>query len=288
MRFPALFVNHGGGPLPLLGFQPDLAQHMKDVVQTYLPPRTPKAIVVISAHYEADPVEITGAEYPTMLYDYSGFDPKSYEYQYPAPGSPKLAKEIQGLLASNGVESKLNFLRGFDHGVFVPLMLMYPEAKIPVVCVSLHASLDISKNLKIGTALAPLMEDDILILGSGYTFHNMRAFFGPTRKTIQASVEFNKWIKDTILNNSDTKVMIDKLRNWKSAPGALVCHPREEHLLPLFVVAAAAAASGDATTTDGPKAKLVYNTLPSNENGETTTKMTGGISDHAVTGYLFA
>jgi 4,5-DOPA dioxygenase extradiol len=275
MKFPALFVNHGGGPLPLMGRQPALAQHMKEIVKQQLPPREPKAIVILSAHYEADPIEITSAKNPSMLYDYHGFPPETYEYQYPAPGSPELASEIQSLLTSNNIDSKLNATRGFDHGVFIPLMLMYPEATIPVVCVSLHKSLDISTHLKIGSALAPLLDDDILVLGSGYTFHNMGAFFGPTQRTVQASMDFNEWIKDTLLKSDDSTQMLDKLKKWKSAPGALLCHPREEHLLPLFMVAAAG-------TTSKTNAKLIYDTIPKEED------VVGGSTDHAVTGYLFA
>lgn len=275
MKFPALFVNHGGGPLPLMGRQPALASHMKEIVQQYLPSRDPKAIVILSAHFEAGPIQITSAENPSMLYDYGGFPPETYEYKYPAPGSPKLANEIQSLLASNNIDSKLNPTRGFDHGVFVPLMLMYPQATIPVVCVSLHKSLDIATHLKIGSALAPLLDDDILLLGSGYTFHNMRAFFGPTQETVEASIEFNEWIKDTIMNSANSTEMLGKLHKWKSAPGALISHPREEHLLPLFMIAAAGA-------TSNYTAELIYSTIPKEE------ELVGGSTDHAVTGYLFA
>eukprot|EP00592_Proboscia_alata_P006647 CAMPEP_0194362996 /NCGR_PEP_ID=MMETSP0174-20130528/10914_1 /TAXON_ID=216777 /ORGANISM="Proboscia alata, Strain PI-D3" /LENGTH=193 /DNA_ID=CAMNT_0039136285 /DNA_START=13 /DNA_END=591 /DNA_ORIENTATION=+ len=193
MRFPALFVNHGGGPLPLLGKQPSVIKHMKKIVSHHLPPRKPKAIVVLSAHYEADPVQITTSKTPPMLFDYHGFPPETYKYKYPAPGSPELANEIQRLFLSNNIDSEFNETRGFDHGVFIPLMVMYPGANIPVVCVSMHKSLDISIHLRIGIALAPLQEQDILILGSGYTFHNMGAFFNPTPRTIRASIKFNEW-----------------------------------------------------------------------------------------------
>ena len=128
MRFPAVFVNHGGGPLPLLGQQPSLVQNMKDIVQKYLP-TAPKAIVVLSAHWESNPIQITSAERPSMYYDYYGFPPETYKYQYPAPGSPDLARRIQNLLAQQGLKSELDDSRGFDHGVFIPLMMMYPEVR---------------------------------------------------------------------------------------------------------------------------------------------------------------
>ena len=257
MKYPTIFVNHGGGPLPLLGRQPALANHMKQVRS--LLDSKPAAIVVFSAHWESDLVRISSSPQPSMLYDYSGFPPESYEYQYPAPGSPDLAAKIRDLLGDNGIQSELDDQRGFDHGVFVPLMLMYPEADIPVVAVSLHNSLAADTNMAIGQALAPLREDNILLLGSGYTFHNMHAFFNPTEKTYQAAKDFNSWLKDTIMSND----RLERLQQWEQAPGARVCHPREEHLLPLLMTAAAA---------DGSSANLIYES---------------GSGEHAVSSYLF-
>lgn len=274
MKYPTVFVNHGGGPLPLLGRQPALVKNMKDVVNNYLPKeQPPDAIVIVSAHWESDPIRITSSERPSMLYDYGGFPPETYKYQYPAPGSPTLAQKIQNLLGENGLESKLDGARGFDHGVFVPLMIMYPKANIPVVCVSLHDSLDVEINMKIGSSLAPLREDGVLILGSGYSFHNMSAFFNPSNQTVQASIDFNEWLKEQMLMDSPNSDRLDKLKAWKSAPGGTTCHPREEHLLPLMVVAAA---GGNDSIP-----KLIYDTTPN------TCDSTGSTSEHAVTGYLF-
>lgn len=155
MRFPSIFVNHGGGPLPLLGKQQGLAQHMTEVRTKWLPPkaRKPDAIVVVSAHWESDPIQITAGARPSLLFDYSGFPPEAYEYEYSAPGAPALARRIQTLLSDRGLESRLNDERGFDHGVFVPLTLMFPEADVPVVAVSLHSSLDPGTHLALGQAL---------------------------------------------------------------------------------------------------------------------------------------
>ena len=133
MRYPSVFVNHGGGPMPLLGKQPDIVRHFQDVQQKFLPKEPPQAIVVVSAHYESNPIRITSSAKPSMLYDYSGFPPQAYQVQYPAPGSPDLAKRIQSLLTNKGIASELDEKRGFDHGVFIPLKLMYPE----VCCVVL-------------------------------------------------------------------------------------------------------------------------------------------------------
>ena len=163
------------GPLPLIGRQNSITHHLKDVVKKYLPD-PPKAIVVISAHWESDndKIKITSSEKPSILFDYYGFPPETYHYEYPARGDPDLATRIQDYMNKEGIKSEKDNARGFDHGVFVPLLLMYPQAQIPVVCVSLHRSLDPVLHMKIGKALAPLREEQVLILGSGYTFHNMQ------------------------------------------------------------------------------------------------------------------
>jgi 4,5-DOPA dioxygenase extradiol len=263
MKFPAIFVNHGGGPMPLMGAQPHLAQHMKDVIK--LLPEKPKSIVVLSAHWESNPIQITNYKEPRpLLYDYGGFPPETYKYQYPAPGSQALSKRIQELLEAEGIMTSMDESRGFDHGVFVPLKIMYPDADIPVVAVSMAASLDVNENMKIGQALAPLRDEDVLILGSGFTFHNMRAFFNATDETRKAAKDFNEWLKETM--SSSPSVMKEHLANWAQAPGGRISHPREEHLLPLMMVAAA---------SDFSAATVVYDTSLNTEG------------DHAVTGYLF-
>ncbi len=157
MRMPALFVNHGGGPMPLMGRQPMIAHHLQESVTKYITEK-PRAIVVISAHHEANPIAITSSAKPSMYFDYYGFPPETYEFKYPAPGNPELARQIQNLLSEKGIESQLDAKRGLDHGAFVPLMLMYPDADIPVVCVSLHSSLSPDIHLALGNALAPLQD----------------------------------------------------------------------------------------------------------------------------------
>ena len=259
MNFPAVFVNHGGGPMPLLGKQANLVEHMRHVVSAHLPPQKPKAIVVFSAHWESNPVKITSSTNPKMLYDYYGFPSETYEYKYPAPGSPELAQRIQNLLQSHDIASELDSERGFDHGDFVPIMIMYPDADIPVVCVSLHSSLSPKINMGIGKALAPLRDDGVLILGSGYTFHNLPAFFNPSPESYKSSAEFNDWLKQTMSSDD----VVETLLEWEQAPGARMAHPREEHLLPLFMTAAS-----------GGTPKLIFD----------VEAKTG---DHAVSGYLF-
>jgi aromatic ring-opening dioxygenase catalytic subunit (LigB family) len=159
MKFPAIFINHGGGPMPLMGQQPDLVKHMKEAVKKYIPEK-PKSIVVLSAHWETNPIQITNHEKPRSLhFDYGGFPQETYEYEYPVPGSRDLSNRIKTLLKENGIESQLENTRGFDHGVFVPLMIMYPDTDIPVVAVSMDASLRSDRNMKVGQALAPLREE---------------------------------------------------------------------------------------------------------------------------------
>jgi len=232
--------------MPLLGKQPQIVKHMKSIVNEWLPrDHPPKAIVVLSAHWDDErTIKISASEKPTMLFDYYGFPPESYEYNYPAPGSPELASRIQHLLmSSQELKSELDYERGLDHGVFIPLMVMYPKADIPVVCISLDGSLSAEINMKIGSALQSLPDEEILILGSGYTFHNLRHFFHPSKASIQTSVDFDNWLKKTILSSPSHESMLMEMQRWEEAPGARDCHPREEHLLPLFMVAAAGGAS---------------------------------------------
>jgi 4,5-DOPA dioxygenase extradiol len=262
--FPSIFINHGGGPMPLLGQQPEVVSQLKQVTTKWLKGAKPDAIVVFSAHWESDPIQITSSIKPTMLYDYSGFPPETYKYQYPAPGSPVLAQKIQNLLLANGLKSELNATRGYDHGVFIPLMVMYPNADIPVVAVSLHKSLSAEINIQIGKALAPLRKENILLLGSGYTFHNMQSFFSPSSATYAASSAFNTWLKETIVGNSSVDRLL-KLQNWDKAPSARECHPREEHLLPLLIVAATASPE-----TDIPP-EIMEETKSGNGNHETSS-----------------
>lgn len=243
MRFPTLFLNHGGGPMPLLGNQTDIIEMIRYVRTNILDqyPVQPKAIVMISAHYENDnKIQIMSSSNPPMLYDYYGFPKEAYEFQYNAPGLPDLAYSIETLLKNNNLPCELDDQRGYDHGVFVPLSLLHPEANIPVVCVSLHSTLNPDIHIRLGKALEPLREQDILIIGSGYTFHNMQGFMNPNQQLYNSSYQFNQWLQNTILHCRSYDDMIQSLTSWEqeSKPYGRQCHPREEHLLPLLVIAA--------------------------------------------------
>ncbi|RYY74844.1 MAG: dioxygenase [Gammaproteobacteria bacterium] len=242
-----LFVPHGGGPMPLLGDENHraLTQFMR-TVGGELP--KPKAIVVITAHWEENVATISSSPAPGMFYDYHGFPQEAYEFKYSAPGNPELAENIMRLLQADGIKCKLDSARDFDHGTFVPLMLMYPAADIPVVQISLLNNLDPAAHIALGKALAPLCSQGVLILGSGMSFHNMRAFFTSSPSTRDKSEYFDNWLTETLTNTALTADEQQvRLVNWQSAPEARFCHPREEHLLPLLVCyGAGSALSGHA------------------------------------------
>lgn len=229
---PIIYIPHGGGPMPLLGDpgHAGLTAFLKGL-NDFLP--QPKTILMISAHWEENAASISAASQPEMIYDYGGFPPETYEYQYPAPGHPELAQQVASLLKSQNIEHVLDPRRGYDHGTFVPLMLMYPDAKIPVVQLSLLHSLDAAKHLELGQALVPLREQGVLIIGSGASFHG--------RGTPADSVAFDDWLTETLVE-TPLEQAHQRLVDWDQAPSARECHGREEHLLPAHVCFAAASA----------------------------------------------
>jgi aromatic ring-opening dioxygenase catalytic subunit (LigB family) len=235
---PVLFIPHGAGPLPLLGDKghQDMIGFLKEITPSL---GKPSAILVISAHWEAGKATITTGKTPSLLYDYYGFPDEAYEIEYPAPGAPMLAEKIFGLLQQNGIDASLDDQRGFDHGLFVPLKLMYPDANIPCVQLSLINHLEPEAHIKLGKALADLRKDNVLIIGSGFSFHNLKAFFSGNPDAMDAKNEaFEHWLIDTCTNTAiTTKERRARLIDWVNAPFARYCHPREEHLLPLHVCA---------------------------------------------------
>lgn len=198
-------------------------------------PSLPKAIVVITAHWEtSNVVHISAQEQHTkLLYDYSGFPSEAYQIQYNPPGDINLSKRIQNLLEQNGISAKLDDKRNFDHGVFIPLKLIYPDANIPVVAISILKNLSPSQHLAIGKALSSLRKENILIIGSGSSVHG----FDVNEKQINAFVQQLTKIL-TEYNENDRE---QALLNWdKTLPYARINHPREEHFIPLHVIVGAA------------------------------------------------
>jgi aromatic ring-opening dioxygenase catalytic subunit (LigB family) len=243
---PVIFVPHGGGPLPLLDdpqhFQ--LTEFLSTIAGTI--PR-PKSILVISAHWEESVATISSGSKPEMIYDYYGFPSESYSFDYPAPGNPDLARQVLQLLNEQSIQGFLDFKRGYDHGTFVPLMLIYPDADIPVVQLSLLTSLDPAAHIELGKAIAPLRQQGVLIIGSGMPFHNMKAFFSGDSRTQERSEIFAKWLNETLTDNQvDIEQKARRLIDWGKAPEAKFSHPREEHLLPLQVCFGAACDTPDA------------------------------------------
>ena len=233
-----LFIPHGGGPLPILGDarHKEIIKFLKNIKFRI---NKPSSIIVISAHWEEDEVNITSGEKPSLIYDYYGFPEKSYKITYPAPGNSKLANKIKNLLKAKDINSKLNPERGFDHGVFIPLKIMYPEASITCVQISLLKNLDPKKHIEIGKALASLMDENILILGSGMSFHNLNILLSGSESTDSDNAknkEFDDWLVNVCAGDKLNNVEKEKaLIDWIKAPSARFCHPREEHLIPLHV-----------------------------------------------------
>ncbi len=210
--------------------------------------QTPKALLIISGHWETQRPTLNVAAQPGMLFDYYGFPEHTYRLSYPAPGAPDLAPRVQALLADAGFASDTDAERGYDHGVFVPLMLSYPGADIPILQLSLLESLDPADHLAIGRALAPLRDEGVLIIGSGMSFHNLRTLRGSAGDA--GSEAFDAWLTDAA-TDPDPTARAAKLAAWEKAPYARDAHPREEHLLPLMVAAGAAGAdSGRRTYAD--------------------------------------
>ncbi len=240
-RMPVAFIPHGGGPWPFVDIgwgdkasEQKLAAYLRSL--SGLPKSPPKALLVVSAHWEEPVATVMSAEQPPMYYDYYGFPPESYTITWPAPGNPELAGRVRQLLEQAGFQTAENRERGYDHGTFVPLKLAYPDAEVPVVQLSLVRGLDPEQHLAMGRALAPLRDEGVFIVGSGMTYHNMRGFTNPM--TAPISEQFDAWLRET--GTLPAAERDRRLALWTAAPQARNVHPREEHLLPLMVIAGAA------------------------------------------------
>jgi aromatic ring-opening dioxygenase catalytic subunit (LigB family) len=237
---PVAFVPHGGGPWPFvdMGLPPEEVAALKEYLQSVrmLPRRNPRALLVVSAHWEEPVPTLLTAEHPPMLYDYYGFPPESYRLTWPAPGDPQLARDVSALLERAGFRTGSDPARGFDHGTFVPLKVAYPDADVPAVQLSLVRGLDPAHHVALGRALAPLRDEGVFIIGSGMTFHNLRAFGDP--RAVSHADAFDEWLRGVMGKTPDDRARA--LTEWAEAPSARFAHPREEHLLPLMVATGAA------------------------------------------------
>ena len=236
---PTYFVSHGGGPWPFMKEQYGSAYDQLEASLVDMRRQIggkPKAVLVISGHWEEREARVSSGEHPPMIYDYGGFPPHTYQVRYDAPGSPALAQRVAELLGDAGHAVQLDPARGFDHGTFSMLYPVYPDADVPVVQLSLRLDLDPLAHIAMGRALAPLRSEGVLIIGSGLSYHNLRAF-GPAGKA--ASHAFDGWLQQTLLTLAPAQ-RVAALVAWEQAPSARLAHPREEHLLPLMVALGAA------------------------------------------------
>jgi aromatic ring-opening dioxygenase catalytic subunit (LigB family) len=241
MKQPAIFIPHGGGPCFFMDPPPDdpqrwvgMANYLRSIPS--LLPAKPDAMVVISAHWEMPLPTVLSAAHPGLLFDYYGFPPHTYKLTYPAPGAPALGERVRALLAEAGIASSEDGARNYDHGIFIPLKVSFPAADIPILQLSLKAGLDPAQHVAMGRALASLREENVLVVGSGLSFHNLGSLGDP--RAAGPSRAFDSWLLDVLCEGPVDK-REDALAAWSQAPGARICHPREEHLLPLMVAAGA-------------------------------------------------
>jgi aromatic ring-opening dioxygenase catalytic subunit (LigB family) len=239
-RLPTYFVSHGGGPWPYM--TGEFRSNFDKLEQSLIEMRAelgdaPKAILVISGHWEGEGFAISSGAKPGMVYDYSGFPENLYHITYGAPGSPELAKRVQKLLRAGAIEAQLDPARGFDHGTFSIMKPLYPEGGLPVVQLSLDAGYDPALHLAVGRALVPLRDEGVLIIGSGLSYHNLREIRGTSG--YEASRRFDNWLQQTLVQASPD-ARTEGLLAWERAPSARAAHPREDHLIPLMVAVGAA------------------------------------------------
>jgi aromatic ring-opening dioxygenase catalytic subunit (LigB family) len=238
MRLPTYFISHGGGPWPWLEgpYRDQYAQleaSLRGIVREV--GEKPRAILVISGHWEAERFTVQSAERPGMIYDYSGFPAHTYQVRYRAPGSPQVAQRVRELLENAGIPAALDPQRGYDHGTYTPLYAMYPEADVPVVQLSLRHGYDPREHLAVGRALAPLRDEGVLIVASGLSWHNLR-MFGPAAQA--PSRAFDGWLDAALKAEPGRRVEL--LTQWEKAPAARLAHPQEDHFVPLMVAVGAA------------------------------------------------
>ncbi len=250
-KMPALFIPHGGGPCFFMDWSrgpadswDKTAAYLRSILSSL--PEKPKGIVVVSGHWEEPQFTVATGAHPSLIYDYYGFPEHTYALRYDAPGAPALAERVRALLTAAGIASASDAARGWDHGVFIPLKVAFPEADIPVVQLSLKSSLDPAEHRAAGRALQALREEGVLILGSGMSFHNMRGFGDP--RFTPVSEAFDSWLTTAV--SRPERERGEALAHWSEAPGGRLSHPREEHLIPLMVVAGASDEPGAKVFSD--------------------------------------
>lgn len=232
---PSVYLPHGGGPAFFMdGPMEQMFRPMGQFLASFrtLLPMQPRAILVVTAHWEALQASFCGGEHPALIYDYHGFPKETYDITYPAPGAPALADRAANLLRDAGIESRVDTEHGWDHGVFIPLKVMFPQADIPVLAMSLKTGLSPSQHVAMGEALRPLRDEGVLIMGSGMSYHNLRQMGDSA-----GALEFDRWLDGALAGDAEHRRSC--LAQWMHAPAGRTSHPREEHLLPLMVASGA-------------------------------------------------
>ena len=244
-RLPTYYLSHGGGPWPYMDGPFRAHFNQLEASLKAIPEELglkPRAVLMISGHWEEARFTTMAAAQPPMVYDYGGFPPHTYQIRYPAPGDPALAAQVQGMIEAASLPAASDAERGFDHGAFTTMFPMYPDAEVPLVQLSMLHGYDPEAHLALGRALAPLRDEGVLIVGSGLSYHNLRAF-GPAARG--ASGQFDAWLQQALLQATPAQ-RSELLRHWSEAPAARQAHPREDHLVPLMV--AVGAAEGELAT----------------------------------------
>lgn len=240
LRLPTYFLSHGGGPWP---WMKDLRPGAYDQLETSLHEvrrelgQAPRAVLMISGHWEASRFLLSSAARPPMIFDYHGFPEHTYRIRYDAPGDPALAETVRTMLERGGVPSGLDPKRGFDHGTFTLMHTLYPDADMPLVQLSLKADLDPTEHIRVGELIGPLRDEGVLIVGSGFSYHDTRGIMSGAG--VAASATFDRWLDDTLVQSSPDERR-QRLEAWSVAPAARQAHPREDHLIPLMVAVGAA------------------------------------------------
>ena len=254
MTQPTLFVSHGS---PMLALTPTPAQQFLKDLGAQL--ERPKAVVVASPHFPAREPVVVADPHPAMIYDFGGFPDELYRINYPAPGDPALAEDVAGLIRAAGLPAHLIAERGFDHGTWVPLSLIHPDASVPIVQLSIEPDQDAAYHFQLGRALAPLHEQDVLVVGTGAMTHNFRELFAGGMKPVDAPAAawvsvFTDWIADRAAAG-DAAALVDYVAE---APEATRAHPADDHFLPFFV---ALGAAGEGARGERIHASIEYGAL---------------------------
>lgn len=232
-RLPTLFLSHGS---PMHAVESGKAGEMWQALSSALP--KPRALVIASAHWETVRPMLTGAAHPETIHDFGGFPDALYRIRYPALGAPDVANRAAQLLRERGLDAGVDPTRGLDHGAWVPLLRMFPQADVPVVQLSIQTQLGPAHHLEVGRALQPLASEDVLIVASGHTTHNLRDWMMNRRtgEPLSYAQEFAAWLHDTLAAHDSEALIAYRER----APGARRAHPTEEHFLPIFIAIGAA------------------------------------------------